>query len=114
MTGNWLEHHRDDGELLGWLVESPAGVAVHDLLGSERGVFGSRADAEDFLDGLGLSYLAEPYELDDADGGSLRVRLVEVSRESITVKEEDFGAIDGPARSFVLPFPAPRELHRRR
>lgn len=114
MRKDWVAHHRRDGERLGWIVETGSGVTVRDLLGRERAVLGSWADAEDYLEELGLGYLAEPYELDGVGPDALRVRIVEVGEDAVVVKQEDFGAIDGPDRSFTLPFPAPDELRQRR
>ena len=61
--------------------------------------------AEETLDELGLSYLAEPHELRIDGEGWLRVRIAEVSSAAIHVKQEDWGDINAPQIYYTLSFP---------
>src|SRR5690606_15427802 len=106
-TRDWIEHRRADGERVGWMRPEGEGFVPVDLLGRERAEALDWLEAEEFLDGLGIGYLAEPYLLERADGSAIRVRIVEVSTEGILVKLDDFGAIDGPRVNFELRWPMP-------
>ena len=112
MSENWIEHRRGrDGELLGWMRPVEAGFVAIDLLGRERTGVVDWLDAEETLDELGIGYLADPYELRLDNGDWLRVRLVEVSAGRVRLKEDDGGAVGGPAPSFhTLPLPVPDTL----
>jgi len=110
---NWIPHHREDGELVGWIVpEGEAFIAI-DLLGSPRTP--SPVDwlaAEELLDGLGIGYLADAYAHRVGDEW-VRVRITEVSTDGIGVKEDDFGAIANHGivlPRYRLPFPAGDDL----
>lgn len=104
---HWIEHRRGrDGELVGWIVPSGDDFVVVDLLGRTRSEAVDWVTAEETLDMIGLAYLADPYELLLDDGTWLAVRLTQVSSESITVKKEDFGAIDVPQVEHTVPFPS--------
>ena len=110
----WVEHRRDDGVLLGWIV--PEGDAFHivDLLGRTRTTVPlDWVDAEEALDALGIGYLADRYSLRLAEGEEQRVRIGEVNTSGIVVVADDFGsasAVGAKPKRFALPFPAPDEL----
>ena len=89
------------------------GFVVIDLLGRRRTGVVDWSTAEDTLDELGLSYLAEPYELQQDDGTWLRIRIAEVSPLSVRVKKEDWGDMRSPQIHFSLPFPVPDDRLRR-
>lgn len=111
MPEDWIEHHRGhDGELLGWMKPEGEGFVVVDLLGRERTGALDWLAAEEALDGLGIGYLADPYELRLDDGGWLRVRVAEVSVREIRVKKDDWGDMSAPQVYYSLPFPAPARL----
>lgn len=111
MHPDWIEHRRSgDGELLGWILPEGEGFVAIDRLGHARTAALDWAEAEGTLEDLGLGYLAEAYELRMTDGTWQRVRLVEVSTEAVTVKEEDWGDITVPQTTHTLPFPAPAAL----
>ena len=117
---DWTPHRRDDGELVGWIrPEGDEWVAV-DLLGRTASGAVDWLDAEDALESVGLSYLAEIWMLEHDAGEPLRVRIVEVTpgRDAlpgrVVVQTDDFGAIDAPVRPFELPWPAPARLRLRR
>ena len=106
---DWIEHRRGDGERVGWMM--PAGdlfVAV-DLLGRALTVPVEWLEGEETLDALGIGYLADPYEL-LVDGAWRRVRIREVSTQSIRVTREDWGDMTVPLAEHVLPFPMPDTL----
>lgn len=109
-----LDEHRrsDDGELLGWVTPVEDKFVVIDLLGRERTDPLDWLTAEETLDGLGLSYLADPYELRLDDGSWLRVRIVEVSTETIRVKKDDWGDTTATQLHYSTSFPASHELLR--
>ncbi|HEV7813281.1 MAG TPA: hypothetical protein VGO99_09930 [Leifsonia sp.] len=107
---DWIEHRRGDGELIGWMRPEGDGFVPIDLLGREAGSVSDWLTAEELLDEQGLQYLAEPFMLRLDDGNQLRVRIVEVSRDRILVKKDDFGDINAPRMDYVLPFPVPVEL----
>ena len=110
MNGTWIEHRRDDGELLGWLVPEEQGLVVVDLLGRRRSEPLPEDAARDRVESLGLAYLADRYEyLDDAQEW-IRVRLLEVSATRVRLKREDYGSVDVPLEAFELPFPAGERL----
>lgn len=108
-----MEHLRDDGELLGEIVEEGDGWAAFDRLGRRLTGTTDLAEAEAALDELGLAYLGDRYELETDEGTVEPVRIVEVGPDRVRVKLEDFGAVDGPHRVWDLPNPAPASLRRR-
>ncbi|MDM4763031.1 hypothetical protein QT381_08425 [Galbitalea sp. SE-J8] len=111
MPADWIEHRRGDRELIGWLRPERDGFVAIDLLGRDL------TDAVDWLTGeqaleeRGIGYLAEPYELWTGERWT-RVRITEVSADRIRLKEEDWGAIDGPRVDHEIGFPAPGALRR--
>lgn len=86
------------------------GFVVIDLLGRARTGPIDWFSAERELDELGIGYLAEPFLLELEDGRQLRVRILEVSTDSIRVKRDDWGAIDVSLLEYTLPFPIPERL----
>jgi hypothetical protein len=114
MPENWIEHRRGlDGERLGWMKPDGDGFVVIDLLGREKTGVVDWFDAEEMLDGLGIGYLADAYELRLDNGEWLRVRVAEVSTQEIRVKKDDWGDMNVPQLFFTLPFPAPDTLRPR-
>ncbi len=88
MDAGWIEHRRGtDRELLGCIQAVGEHFMAVDLLGRARTSAVDWLAAEEALDALGLGYLAEPYELRLESGAWLRVRITEVSTESIRVKK---------------------------
>lgn len=110
VPNDWIEHRRHDRELLGWMRPDEDGFVVIDLLGRERTDSVDWLEAEETLEGLGIGYLADPYELLLDDGRWLRVRITEVSTDAIRVKRDDWGAIDIPLLEYTVPFPMPQTL----
>ncbi|MFC5928819.1 hypothetical protein D6T64_08750 [Cryobacterium melibiosiphilum] len=108
---DWIEHRRGrDRELLGWLRPAGDGFVVVDLLGRDRSEVVDWLTGEEALESLGIGYLADPYELRLDSGQWLRVRITEVSAHTISVKRDDWGAIDIPQLNFTVSFPAIDEL----
>ena len=86
------------------------GFVAIDLLGRRLTGPVGWLTAEETLEARGIGYLAEPYEFRLDDGRWLRVRITEVSPEAISVKKDDWGAIDAPQINYTLPFPMPTSL----
>lgn len=110
VSAHWIEHRRGDRELVGWIRAEGDGFVVVDLLGRQRTDVVDWLSAEETLDSLGIGYLADPYELLLDDGRWLRVRITEVSPDRITVKRDDWGAIDIPLLEYTVAFPMPPQL----
>jgi hypothetical protein len=107
----WIEHRRGgDGELIGWMVPDGEGFVVVDLLGRERSDVVDWLTAEETLDEIGLSFLADPFELRLPDGRWLQVRIAELSPEGIRVTRDDWGVSDVQDCEFELLFPMREEL----
>ncbi|NRG43139.1 hypothetical protein HRK28_19710 [Rathayibacter sp. VKM Ac-2835] len=110
MEATWIEHRRsDDGERLGWMKPADDGFIVIDLLGRQRTDVVDWMTAEEALDDIGLSYLADPHELRLDDGSWLRVRIAEVSPDSIRVKKDDWGDTRDTQLHYSLPLPVTTE-----
>lgn len=106
MREDWIEHRRGvDGELLGWMKPAGNGFIAIDLLGRERTAIIDWLDGEEFLEELGIGYLADPYELRLDDGRWLRVRLAEVSPNEIRAKKDDWGDMNAPQLIYTIAFP---------
>lgn len=111
MTGDdWIEHRRGDRELLGWMLPEGEGFVVIDLLGRPRTPPVEWLAAEEFLEELGIGYLADRYLYDGRP-----VRIGEVSTTGVTVIADDYGAasaVGANPERFALPFPVPADLLR--
>lgn len=106
MDADWIEHRRaEDGERVGWIQPEADGFVAIDLLGRRRTDVVDWMLAEQILDGLGLSYLADPYEIRLDTGAWLRVRIAEVSPAGIRVKKEDGGDMTAPQHYYAVEFP---------
>lgn len=112
VPGDWIEHRRArDRELVGWIrPEGDAWVAMS-VVGHAVSEAVEWSVAEQVLDELGLTWLADVWTLDTADGPK-RVRIVQVAPDGIVVETDNFGAIDVPTDRFDLPWPAPPSLRR--
>lgn len=113
---DWIEHRRGlDRELLGWMRPEGDGFIVIDLLGRERTGVVDWFVAEEFLEQLGLGYLAEKYDL-WVDNAWLPVEVVEVSPTRIRLRR-DYGAgqaVGSPQMFHEIDFPAEPEVLRTR
>ena len=84
MTETPIEHRRGtDRELIGWIRPSGDDFVAVDLLGRDVTDEVGWLDAEGALEGLGIGYLADAYELRLDSGEWLPVRVTEVSASSI-------------------------------
>lgn len=113
MSGEWIEHRREDGERIGWIRMVGEQFVAVDVLGREVTGAVDWLSAEEALDELGLSFLAEQWWFERSDGRVVRVRITEVSPRGIRIREDDFGAaaaVGAQVQDHALPFPAPREL----
>jgi hypothetical protein len=110
MESDWIAHRRShDGERVGWMQPVDEGFVAIDLLGRPVTGVVDWLHAEETLDDLGLSYLADPHELRLDDGTWLRVRIAEVSPSAIRVKKEDWGDMNATQIYYTLPFPVTEE-----
>lgn len=115
MDHDWIEHRRPgDRERLGWMKPVDDGFVVVDLLGRPRTDVVDWLQAEEFLDELGMSYLAEPYELLLDSGSWLQMRIADLSPETIRVKKDDWGDMTAPQVYYTVAFPADPEQVRPR
>ncbi|VXC04507.1 hypothetical protein [Citricoccus sp. K5] len=111
---DWIEHRREDGEPVGWIVPDGGGFRPMDILGrplSEEPI--EWLDAEERLDARGLGFLADRHRLRSADGTERPVRISQASPDGIVVVADEFGAasaVGAGAEEFHLPFPAPEGL----
>lgn len=113
MDETWIEHRREDGERIGWIRMVGESFIAIDVLGREITGEVDWLEAEEALDEVGLSFLAEPWSLARADGSEIRVRITEASPEGTRVVEDEFGAASAVGAGMPthhLPFPAPSSL----
>lgn len=110
----WIEHRREDGELLGWLRPEGEDWVPVSLLGREVSQAADWLTAEATLEDLGLSWLAEIWTLERPGEEPLRVRIADVRPGRVVVQTDDFGAVDIPVERITLPWPAPPALRPRR
>ncbi len=113
IPSSWEPYHRDDdGELVGYLSAEPAGLVPRTLLGTPLDEPLERFDAEQVLEEVGLSYLADPWVLTLDDGSQRRVVLVEVDAERAVVAGAAFAQVVGAPRDagdqVELPLPTDR------
>ncbi|MGO3231742.1 MAG: hypothetical protein ACTIKB_10885, partial [Agrococcus casei] len=114
MTETHIEHRRGtDRELVGWIRPSGEDFVAVDLLGRDVTGEVDWLDAEEALEELGIGYLADAYELRLESGEWLRVRVTEVTPETIglTVDDGAFNVIGGEKQLYSARFPLdPNEL----
>ena len=96
IPADWQPHHRDDGELIGYVVAEENGLVVPvNLVGHPIGDAMDRFAAEELLEDAGLSYLAEPWLLRHDDGTEQRVVIVEVDADHVVVADAQFALVVG-------------------
>ncbi|WP_432563215.1 hypothetical protein [Kineococcus sp. SYSU DK003] len=114
LPASWIEHRRQDGEAVGWIVPDGEGFRPVDVLG--RPVTAGPVDwleAEEALEDLGIGFLADRHLLRMPDGVERPVRISEVSAEGVTVVTDDFGSasvVGAGSERIRLPFPVPAAL----
>lgn len=104
--GTHFDHLRaDDGEHVGYIEVAGDLFIPYDRLWNRRGDPMDLDQAEELLDRLGLSLLAQDWDLlppQDPDGEPTRVRIVEISRDTVTVAPTLDGASGDVAKSLDL------------
>ncbi|HLS44180.1 MAG TPA: hypothetical protein VK045_01985 [Ornithinicoccus sp.] len=100
----WVAVRREDGELIGFVAQDDAGWRPLTVFGHPLSDGGDRAEAEDRLHGVGMSYLAEHWQLREGDDW-IRVQLVEVSPVRVRVQVTDYGQLDryGEVQTLTVP-----------
>lgn len=88
-SDRWLPVHREDGELIGFLAEDVDGWCALTVFGHPIGAAADREAAEERLHAVGMSYLAERWELRDGEHW-ISAQLVEASPAGVTVQLVDF------------------------
>jgi hypothetical protein len=102
IPADWQPHHRDDGELIGYLVPAEGGLVVPvNLVGHPIGDAMDQFAAEELLEDAGLSYLAEPWVLRHDDGSEQRVVIVEVDADHVVVTDAQFALVVGRPADMV-------------
>ena len=102
IPADWEPHHRDDGELIGYLVAADGALVVPvNLVGHPIGEAMERFAAEDMLEDAGLSYLAEPWLLRHDDGSEQRVVIVEVDADHVVVTDAQFALVVGRPSNMI-------------
>lgn len=86
---SWVPIHREDEELIGFVSQSEAGWIPLTVFGHPLAPAGDRAGAEERLHAVGMSYLAEKWELRDGEAW-ISAQLVEASPAGVTVQLVDF------------------------
>lgn len=92
---SWVRVHRDDGELIGFVAQDESGWRPLTVFGhpipaaaGDQGV-DDQESAEARLHSVGLSYLADKWELRDGEDW-ISAQLVEASPAGVTVQLVDF------------------------
>ena len=102
IPADWEPHHRDDGELIGYLAAAERDLVMPiNLVGHPIGDAMERFAAEDALEAAGLSYLAEPWLLRHDDGSEQRVVIVEVDADHVVVTDAQFALVVGRPADMV-------------
>lgn len=103
---------REDGETVGFVSETPQGWVPTTVFGHPVGAACEREDAERHLHGVGMSYLAEKWELHQ-HGDWITVEIVEAGPHQVTVQVIDFGHPDRYGERHVLAAPVGDSLRMR-
>jgi hypothetical protein len=98
----WEPYHREDGELVGYLVVvDETRVTPVNLVGHPIGEAMDRFAAEQLLEDAGLSYLAEPWWLRHDDGTEQRVVIIEIDADHVVLADAAFALVMGRPRDMV-------------
>ncbi|NLG22965.1 MAG: hypothetical protein GX555_16215 [Actinomycetales bacterium] len=88
-SDGWTPVRREDGELIGFLAQDADGWRPMTVFGHPIAEVGAHGEAEERLHAVGMSYLAEKWEVrDGADW--ISAQLVEASPAGVTVQLVDF------------------------
>jgi hypothetical protein len=113
----WRQYRRaEDNELLGYLRpvdDAPGRYIPVTVFGYALGDPTDEYDAEQILEAVGLSYLADRWLLTlDGRTEPISVQIVEASPQRLLVKNVDFGYEGDIGKTFVLDVPADGRLQR--
>src|SRR5690625_3282784 len=112
---DWIEHRREDGELVGWIRSCGEGFVAVDVLGREVTAEVDGLPGGEAWENGARSSLRQRGVWGLQVGTAQRVGSPAVGAEAIRVREDDFAAaavVGAPVRDHVLPFPAPPALRR--
>ena len=103
----WREHRRqDDDELLGYIVPTDEAFQARTVFGYTVGAVCDQQHAEQTLESIGLSYLAERWLLIiDGRDEPITVQIVEATPAKVTVKSVDYGYKGDYGTAFTLDVP---------
>jgi hypothetical protein len=103
----WREHRRqDDDELLGYIVPTNEAFQARTVFGYPMGALSNQQNAEQTLESIGLSYLAERWLLSiDGRDEPITVQIVEATPSKVTVKSVDYGYEGDYGTAFTLDVP---------
>jgi len=102
---HWTPFHRDeDGELVGYLATDEAGTTPLTLFGFPLGAPTDEASAAEVLQRRGLAVLADPWWLEEPDGG-FRVQILSADPTTVTVARADYGFVPPDTERVRLPVP---------
>jgi len=101
--------HREDGELVGFVVPQDGGWTPCAVFGPPVGEPTEQDAAEQWLRDHGLSYLAARWLLREGDDW-IRVDLVEAAPDRVVVAVADYGRIDEWGRRTELAAPVDGRL----
>ena len=113
----WIEHRRaEDNELVGYLHPvdgAPRRYIPVTVFGYALGDTADEYDAQQTLESVGLSYLADRWWLTlDGRAEPISVQIVEASPDRLVVKNVDFGYEGDIGTTFVLNVPEDGRLRR--
>jgi hypothetical protein len=103
-----------DGELIGYLMADEGDLVVPmNLVGHPVGEAMDVFAAEQTLEDVGLSYLAEQWVLRHDDGSERRVVIIEIDADHVVVGDAEFALVVGRPADMVgervtLPVPTDR------
>ena len=108
IPSTWREHRReDDHELLGYIAPADEGFQACTIFGYPVGAVSDHGEAEQRLESIGLSYLAERWLLSiDGRDEPITVQIVEVTPVKVTAKSVDYGYEGDYGTTFTLDVPA--------
>lgn len=86
---SWVPVHREDGEMVGFVAPEADSWRPLTVFGYPIAEASDRAEAEERLVSVGMSYLAEKWELRDGQDW-ISAQLVEASPAGVTVQLVDF------------------------
>ena len=107
IPNTWKEHRRqDDDELLGYIVPTDEAFQARTVFGYPVGAVSDQQHAEQTLESIGLSYLAERWLLSiDGRDEPITVQIVEATASKVTVKSVDYGYEGDYGTAFTLDVP---------